>query len=223
MKRTYGHGPLASHRAPSGRACSWRRAGPERRRTSRSVRAAASILASWVSAAFSRPRAPASSRSGRRCWHHARRVRAAVHQPFDGGRPPVPTPARARRPTPGRRGGLRRRLASWRPRARRARTAHRRHQRPTTSCPTTCFVLALAARPERESHAEGVLTFHDGRDGPAHMGVDAARCVAIEDSSNGLRAAAAARMTTIPVPNLHYSPERAALPSLPPLCRPSAT
>jgi sulfide:quinone oxidoreductase len=30
------------------------------------------------------------------------------------------------------------------------------------------LVLALGARPEREWHAEGVLTFHDGRDGPAY-------------------------------------------------------
>jgi HAD superfamily hydrolase (TIGR01509 family) len=43
------------------------------------------------------------------------------------------------------------------------------------------------------------------------MGVDAARCVAIEDSSNGLRAAAAARMTVIAVPNPHYPPEPDAL------------
>jgi HAD superfamily hydrolase (TIGR01509 family) len=39
------------------------------------------------------------------------------------------------------------------------------------------------------------------------MGVDAARCVAIEDSSNGLRAAAAAEMTVIAVPNPHYPPD----------------
>jgi HAD superfamily hydrolase (TIGR01509 family) len=38
-----------------------------------------------------------------------------------------------------------------------------------------------------------------------------ARCVAIEDSSNGLRAAAAARMVVIAVPNPHYPPDRDAL------------
>jgi HAD superfamily hydrolase (TIGR01509 family) len=43
------------------------------------------------------------------------------------------------------------------------------------------------------------------------MGVDPARCVAIEDSSNGLRAAAAAGMPVIAVPNPHYPPEADAL------------
>jgi HAD superfamily hydrolase (TIGR01509 family) len=38
-----------------------------------------------------------------------------------------------------------------------------------------------------------------------------ARCVAVEDSSNGLRAAAAARMTVIAVPNPHYPPDADAL------------
>jgi HAD superfamily hydrolase (TIGR01509 family) len=38
------------------------------------------------------------------------------------------------------------------------------------------------------------------------LGVEPARCVAIEDSSNGLRAAAAAGMTVIAVPNPHYAP-----------------
>jgi HAD superfamily hydrolase (TIGR01509 family) len=37
------------------------------------------------------------------------------------------------------------------------------------------------------------------------------RCVAVEDSANGLRAAAAARMTVIAVPNPHYAPDREAL------------
>jgi HAD superfamily hydrolase (TIGR01509 family) len=40
---------------------------------------------------------------------------------------------------------------------------------------------------------------------------DAARCVAIEDSSNGLRAAAAAGMRVIAVPNPHYPPAADAL------------
>jgi beta-phosphoglucomutase-like phosphatase (HAD superfamily) len=39
------------------------------------------------------------------------------------------------------------------------------------------------------------------------LGVDPARCVAVEDSSNGLRAAAAARMAVIAVPNPHYPPD----------------
>jgi HAD superfamily hydrolase (TIGR01509 family) len=43
------------------------------------------------------------------------------------------------------------------------------------------------------------------------LGVEPSRCVAIEDSSNGLRSAAAAGMTVIAVPNPHYPPEPAAL------------
>jgi HAD superfamily hydrolase (TIGR01509 family) len=43
------------------------------------------------------------------------------------------------------------------------------------------------------------------------LGVEPARCVAIEDSANGLRSAAAARMTAIAVPNPHYRPEADAL------------
>ena len=45
----------------------------------------------------------------------------------------------------------------------------------------------------------------------AELGVDPARCVAIEDSSNGLRAADAAGMTVIAVPNEHYPPDADAL------------
>jgi HAD superfamily hydrolase (TIGR01509 family) len=41
--------------------------------------------------------------------------------------------------------------------------------------------------------------------------VDPARCVAIEDSTNGLRAAAAAGMTVIAVPNPNYPPSDDAL------------
>jgi HAD superfamily hydrolase (TIGR01509 family) len=43
------------------------------------------------------------------------------------------------------------------------------------------------------------------------LGVAPGRCVAIEDSSNGLRAAAAAGLAVIAVPNPHYSPEPDAL------------
>jgi HAD superfamily hydrolase (TIGR01509 family) len=43
------------------------------------------------------------------------------------------------------------------------------------------------------------------------LGVEPAICVAIEDSSNGLRSAAAAGMTVIAVPNPHYPPEPSAL------------
>jgi HAD superfamily hydrolase (TIGR01509 family) len=43
------------------------------------------------------------------------------------------------------------------------------------------------------------------------LGVEPAGCVAIEDSSNGLRSAAAAGMTVIAVPNPHYPPAEDAL------------
>jgi len=43
------------------------------------------------------------------------------------------------------------------------------------------------------------------------LGVEPAGCVAIEDSSSGLRAAAAAGMTVIAVPNPHYPPAPDAL------------
>ena len=43
------------------------------------------------------------------------------------------------------------------------------------------------------------------------LGVEPARCVAVEDSTNGLRAAAAADMAVIAVPNPHYPPEQQAL------------
>jgi beta-phosphoglucomutase-like phosphatase (HAD superfamily) len=43
------------------------------------------------------------------------------------------------------------------------------------------------------------------------LGVAPERCVAIEDSANGLRAAAAAGMPVIAVPNEHYPPEEDAL------------
>jgi HAD superfamily hydrolase (TIGR01509 family) len=43
------------------------------------------------------------------------------------------------------------------------------------------------------------------------LGVDAAACVAVEDSGNGIRAAAAAGMAVIAVPNPHYPPPEDAL------------
>jgi HAD superfamily hydrolase (TIGR01509 family) len=45
----------------------------------------------------------------------------------------------------------------------------------------------------------------------SELGVDPGRCVAVEDSSNGLRSAAAAGMTVIAVPNPHYAPAPDAL------------
>ena len=44
-------------------------------------------------------------------------------------------------------------------------------------------------------------------EGARLLGVGPTRCVAIEDSSNGLRAAAAAGMAVIAVPNPHYPPD----------------
>jgi HAD superfamily hydrolase (TIGR01509 family) len=43
------------------------------------------------------------------------------------------------------------------------------------------------------------------------LGVEPAACVAIEDSSNGLRAAAAAAMTVVAVPNAAFPPDEDAL------------
>jgi HAD superfamily hydrolase (TIGR01509 family) len=43
------------------------------------------------------------------------------------------------------------------------------------------------------------------------LGVDPAHCVAIEDSANGLRSAAAAGMTVVAVPNPHFPPPPDAL------------
>jgi HAD superfamily hydrolase (TIGR01509 family) len=43
------------------------------------------------------------------------------------------------------------------------------------------------------------------------VGVEPSRCVALEDSSNGLRAAVAAGMAVIAVPNPHYPPDDDAL------------
>jgi HAD superfamily hydrolase (TIGR01509 family) len=43
------------------------------------------------------------------------------------------------------------------------------------------------------------------------LGADPAACVAIEDSANGIRSAAAAAMTVVAIPNPHYPPEREAM------------
>jgi beta-phosphoglucomutase-like phosphatase (HAD superfamily) len=43
------------------------------------------------------------------------------------------------------------------------------------------------------------------------ISVPAARCAAVEDSANGLRAAAAAGMSVIAIPNREFPPDKAAL------------
>lgn len=45
----------------------------------------------------------------------------------------------------------------------------------------------------------------------AELGIEPERCAAIEDSSNGIRAAHAAGMPVVAVPNAHYPPEPDAL------------
>jgi HAD superfamily hydrolase (TIGR01509 family) len=45
----------------------------------------------------------------------------------------------------------------------------------------------------------------------ARLGADPAACVAVEDSGNGIRAAAAAGMAVVAVPNPHYPPPEDAL------------
>jgi beta-phosphoglucomutase-like phosphatase (HAD superfamily) len=45
----------------------------------------------------------------------------------------------------------------------------------------------------------------------ARLSVDSTACVAVEDSANGLRAAAAARMRVIAIPNRDFPPGRNAL------------
>ena len=45
------------------------------------------------------------------------------------------------------------------------------------------------------------------------LGVDAARCAAVEDSHNGIRSAKAARMRVVAVPNPHFPPDDEAISS----------
>ncbi len=45
----------------------------------------------------------------------------------------------------------------------------------------------------------------------SRLGIDPGRCVAVEDSANGLRAAAAAGMRVIAIPHLRYPPDQEAL------------
>jgi HAD superfamily hydrolase (TIGR01509 family) len=70
-----------------------------------------------------------------------------------------------------------------------------------------CFRVAVSSEEvERGKPAPDVYLAVAGA-----LGADPTRCVAIEDSSNGLRAAAAARMGVVAVPNPHYPPGADAL------------
>jgi HAD superfamily hydrolase (TIGR01509 family) len=80
--------------------------------------------------------------------------------------------------------------------------------------------LALDAAGLADAFVATVSSEEVGRGKPApdvyleaarRVGVQPERCVAVEDSSNGLRAAAAAGMAVIAAPNPHYPPDDAAL------------
>ena len=79
-------------------------------------------------------------------------------------------------------------------------------------------VLAAAGIADRFSAVVSSEQVRRGKPAPdvylaaaAELGVPAGRCVAVEDSANGLRAAVAAGMTVVAVPNLHYLPPLDAL------------
>ncbi|MGZ4433963.1 MAG: HAD family hydrolase, partial [Trebonia sp.] len=89
-----------------------------------------------------------------------------------------------------------------------------------SSAPRSLIAVVLDASGLRSSFAAVRSTEEEARGKPAPdvyletargLGVDATRCVAVEDSSNGLRSAAAAGMTIVAVPNPHYPPARDAL------------
>ena len=80
------------------------------------------------------------------------------------------------------------------------------------------FVLGLAglrdafeATVSSEEVARGKQAPDVSLEAARRVGVAPERCVALEDSSNGLRAAVAAGMTVIAVPNPHYPPDEDAL------------
>jgi HAD superfamily hydrolase (TIGR01509 family) len=70
-----------------------------------------------------------------------------------------------------------------------------------------CFAMSVSSeevargKPAPDVYLEAARRLH----------VEPDRCVAVEDSTNGIRAAAAAGMATIAVPNAHFPPERDAL------------
>jgi HAD superfamily hydrolase (TIGR01509 family) len=72
---------------------------------------------------------------------------------------------------------------------------------------TSCFAATVSS----EEVARGKPAPDVYLEAARRLGVPPATCVAVEDSSNGLRAAAAAEMTAIAVPNPHYPPDPDAL------------
>lgn len=70
---------------------------------------------------------------------------------------------------------------------------------------------AFAATVSSEEVARGKPAPDVYLEAARRIGVRPGMCVAVEDSSNGLRSAAAAGMTVIAVPNQHYPPEAEAL------------
>ena len=80
------------------------------------------------------------------------------------------------------------------------------------------LVLALAALSDAFAVTVSSEEVAHGKPAPdvyletaRRLDVDPDRCVAVEDSSNGLRSAHAAEMTVIAVPNPHYPPDQDAL------------
>ncbi|MFV2113988.1 HAD family hydrolase [Micromonospora sp. LOL_025] len=82
-----------------------------------------------------------------------------------------------------------------------------------SSSPTRLIAAALAATGLTDAFGATLSTEETARGKPApdvylavaeRLGVDPARCVAVEDSSNGVRSAAAARMTVVAVPHGAY-------------------
>jgi beta-phosphoglucomutase-like phosphatase (HAD superfamily) len=76
---------------------------------------------------------------------------------------------------------------------------------------TAPFGDAFAVSVSSEEVARGKPAPDVYLEAASRLGVAPERCVAIEDSSNGLRAAAAAGMPVIAVPNPHYPPAADAL------------
>jgi HAD superfamily hydrolase (TIGR01509 family) len=89
-----------------------------------------------------------------------------------------------------------------------------------SSSPRTLIELVLRAAGLDDAFTAIVSSEEVDRGKPApdvyleaarRLGVPAERCVAVEDSTNGVRAAAAAGMAVVVVPNPHYPPSDAAL------------